>query len=278
MDMAKICAWARKPQPYEKGTAVMWTDEYISRQLLEIHLNPDTNAASRNRQTIGSTVGWIQKAIGRDSGAVLDLGCGPGLYTTQLAQVGYKVTGVDFSRNSIAYAQEQAARNGLAIDYFCQDYLDLEYQDRFDAILMIYCDFGVLSIADRELLLNKIHRALKPQGVFLFDALNEAVLGRLKFEKTWTAEESGFWLDKPYACLRETFHYPEQKATLDQYIVIDEDSQQKLYRFWNHYFSGEELREICAKAGFSQTESCENLIGEQGLYNGNDVTFYKAMK
>lgn len=278
MDIAKILALSTNPQPYEKGTAVMWTDEYISRQLLEIHLNPDTHSASRKMQSIEATVEWIKKEIGTNSGAILDLGCGPGLYTEKLAQAGYKVTGVDFSQTSIAYAKGTAQQRGLDIEYFCLNYLDLEFQNQFDTIMMIYCDFGVLSVEDRERLLEKIYRALKPGGIFIFDALNKEVLSRSKFEKTWTAAEKGFWLDKPYLCLAESFHYPERKAMLDQYIVIDEDDHYKTYRFWNHYFSEDDVRKIFCKAGFTQTKSYENKLDANELYNDNDVTFYKVTK
>ncbi|HOJ15222.1 MAG TPA: class I SAM-dependent methyltransferase, partial [Deltaproteobacteria bacterium] len=37
---------------------------------------------------------------------ILDLGCGPGLYTKRLSDAGYDVTGMDYSRRSIAYAKE----------------------------------------------------------------------------------------------------------------------------------------------------------------------------
>lgn len=256
----------------------MWTDEYISRQLLAIHLDQASNAASRKMSCIEQLVGWIQGQIGRNSGEILDLGCGPGLYAEKLAGIGYKVTGVDFSQNSIEYARGQAERQGLDIAYRALNYLDMDYREQFDAMIMVYCDFGVLSVAERDRLLNKILRALKPNGLFIFDALNEAVLQRLQFEKTWTMANQGFWLDKPYLCLREMFHYPENKATLDQYIVLDENDRHQVYRFWNHYFSVSDIRQDCVRAGFSRVESFERLLGERELYNDSDVTFYKAIK
>ena len=47
---------------------------------------------------------------------VLDVGCGPGLYTTRLAASGARVTGIDFSERSIACAREQSRIKGLTID------------------------------------------------------------------------------------------------------------------------------------------------------------------
>ena len=50
----------RKPEPYEFYTAEkLWTDEYTSRKMLEYHLNPSVDAASRNIKFIDKSVKWI---------------------------------------------------------------------------------------------------------------------------------------------------------------------------------------------------------------------------
>ena len=64
-DIIKMSA---KPAIYEKGTAFMWTDKHIAQQLLNIHLNPDIDLASRKRSTIEKTAAWIldtQKGKGK---------------------------------------------------------------------------------------------------------------------------------------------------------------------------------------------------------------------
>ena len=56
MDLKQLQALNTRPPLYEPGTASMWTDAYIARQLLRIHLNPDVDAASRSTAAIDSTV------------------------------------------------------------------------------------------------------------------------------------------------------------------------------------------------------------------------------
>ncbi|MCP4673075.1 MAG: SAM-dependent methyltransferase, partial [Desulfobacula sp.] len=80
LDFKKIINLSVKPDLYQKGTAVMWTDSYISKQLLKVHLNPEVDLASRKKKTIESTVQWILDKAGKRSLKILDLGCGPGLY------------------------------------------------------------------------------------------------------------------------------------------------------------------------------------------------------
>src|SRR5215213_2380430 len=67
-----------------------------------------------------------------DGKSALDVGCGAGLLTEPLARLGANVTGIDASPEVIAVAQEHAAAQGLAIDYYVGDVQALEGQ--FDLI------------------------------------------------------------------------------------------------------------------------------------------------
>lgn len=132
MDIEQIEKLAKKPQLYEKGTSVMWTDPYISKQLLRLHLEPDNDMASRSKVKIENTVTWILNQRNKDRLNILDLGCGPGLYAEQFVRKGHSVTGVDFSENSIQYASEQAKGKHLNIKYLNRNYLDLNFENSFD--------------------------------------------------------------------------------------------------------------------------------------------------
>ena len=80
-EMKKLVKLGVRPELYEKGTAVMWTDPYISQQLLQIHLDPDVDLASRKYTTIESTAEWVLARASIEQMNILDLGCGPGLYS-----------------------------------------------------------------------------------------------------------------------------------------------------------------------------------------------------
>jgi 2-polyprenyl-3-methyl-5-hydroxy-6-metoxy-1,4-benzoquinol methylase len=107
-----------KPSLYTTSTNKFWDDEHISKGMLEAHLNPDIDPASRNHVFIDRSVEWIGRiAYPRKSPKLLDLGCGPGIYAERFTRRVYQVTGIDFSRRSIRYATDSAKGQGLGIEY-----------------------------------------------------------------------------------------------------------------------------------------------------------------
>jgi 2-polyprenyl-3-methyl-5-hydroxy-6-metoxy-1,4-benzoquinol methylase len=150
-----------RPQPFTAGEPLFWDDPHISTQMLKAHLNPDNDLASRRPQTIQKSADWLIASLGLQAGdSVLDLGCGPGLYAARLAERGLRVTGVDYSRRSVDYANTYTQKHGLDIHYRYQNYLTLEDENLYDAALLIYGDFCPLAPEQRKKLLGNVHRAL----------------------------------------------------------------------------------------------------------------------
>src|SRR5687767_7380957 len=59
----------------------------------------------------------------------LDIGCGVGRHALALAQIGYRVTGIDGSDSGIAYAAEDATRRSLTVDFQNASMLSLPVPD-----------------------------------------------------------------------------------------------------------------------------------------------------
>jgi len=109
LDFQKILHSIDKPPIFETGDSCIWTEDYISGQMLAAHLNPDTDAASRKHQTIEAAVRfWLEEGLIKPGDRVLDMGCGPGLYAERLAAAGVRVVGIDQSESSLSYAMKQA--------------------------------------------------------------------------------------------------------------------------------------------------------------------------
>lgn len=279
MNIKQIKRQSDKPRLYEKGSSVMWTDPYISKQLLELHINPENDSASRSRVKIDRTINWISEQINASGLNILDLGCGPGLYAERLALKGHSVTGVDFSETSVQYAASQAREKKLDILYLNKNYLDLDFESQFDAVILIYLDFCVLLPAERDRVLENVFRALKKGGLFICDVVNERNIERKIIPQSWEVSESGFWKDSPYIALTKGYHYPEAKVLANQHIVIGEQDTVDTYIFWNHYYEKNNLVKILESKGFTDIRDYENVLPETGdPWNGENITFYVSKK
>lgn len=278
MNFTDILEFIKKPQIYAEGNAVMWTDDYISKQLLDVHLNPDIDLASRRRASIESTVDWILNSVNLEKMNILDLGCGPGLYAELMAKKGHKVTGVDFSKNSIEYARSEALKKNLDIEYVNQNYLELCEENKYDLVMMLFTDFGVLTPVARKTLLQNVYRALKPNGTFIFDVLSDKDIELKVGEKSWEMEEYGFWKDRPYLVLSDSYYYPKDKVILYQHIVIDDSDNFDVYRFWTHFFTSDDMKKMLVQEGFEEIECYDDVLPDIDLWNGDNVIFCKATK
>ncbi|MCL2059224.1 MAG: class I SAM-dependent methyltransferase, partial [Oscillospiraceae bacterium] len=158
-----------RPTLHERTGEKFWDDPYISKQMLKAHLDPETDAASRKPEFIERSVEWICSLV--PGGArLLDIGCGPGLYTKRFAGRGLRVTGMDISENSINYAREHDPDSTYIVqNYLKMDIDGLGFAGAFDIITLIWCDYGALVPEERRVLLGHVGRALKPGGLFLFD-------------------------------------------------------------------------------------------------------------
>lgn len=271
IDMRNLLRQIQKPELFAKNTAPFWDDPHISEEMLKAHLDPNRDLASRKHETIDRSVEWIMKELALQKGnKILDLGCGPGLYCTRFAERGFIVTGIDYSKRSIQYAKEYAASNKLAIDYICKDYLTIDYNNAFDLVILIYCDFGVLSDQDRDLLLCKIHKSMKPGGYFVFDVCTPKYHDSIKEERTWKYEEKGFWRQIPYLFFTEKVKYPKQNVLLTQYFVLDNNSKFDIYRIWDHAYSKESISMVLSNAGFNDIQFYGDITGKE--YSDNSET------
>jgi SAM-dependent methyltransferase len=260
--ISQLIALQEKPAPFTAGEPLFWNDPHISSQMLEFHLNPDVEAASRRPETIDRTVSWLTQTLGLQPGAsLLDLGCGPGLYTSRFARAGFRVTGVDYSHRSIEYATKYASENALNIAYRYQNYLELTDENCYDAAFLIYGDFCPLNPEQRSTLLKNIQRALKPGGKFVLDVTTRECRKKYGNKNGWYAAEKGFWKAGPHLVLEEGFDYPEQSLWLDQYTVIETDGKLSVYRNWFQDYTPETITAELAEGGFAVEGFWADLTG-----------------
>lgn len=253
-----------RPTPFQFYTAdELWANEHTSKQMLEYHLNEAIDVSSRNKIFIEHSAEWIVSHFGvNDKTTIADFGCGPGLYTTRLAEQGATVTGIDFSENSIKYAKQVAEQKGLKINYAHTNYLYFESTQRFDLITMIMCDFCALSPEQRKTMLSKFSSLLKSGGSVLIDVYSLNSFNQKEESATYELNQlNGFWSSEDYYCFVNTFKYDKEKVTLDKYTIIEKLQKRVVYN-WLQYFSKESLSEEFENNGFNIESFYSNVAGE----------------
>lgn len=241
----------------------MWENSHISKGLLKAHLDVSLDSATRNHEFVHKSVEWISMLVPpKEYPELLDLGCGPGIYTELFYKKGYSVTGIDLSQNSIQYAVNSAYKNELCIKYILDDYTKLHFTCKYNLITLIYCDFGILPTQTRRELLEKIYKALLPNGVLIFDVFTPLKYEGIQESKSWDISENGFWHEKLCLTLNSFYRYDEDNTFLNQYTLVTKDSEIFKYNVWEHTFTIKELEYELTHAGFNDINFFSDVTGK----------------
>ena len=254
----------RKPELYEPGEAAFWNDPHISKGMLEAHLAPSWDAASRKHDFIDRSVSWISSLAPKSSyPSLIDLGCGPGLYTSRFSAQGYKTTGIDISSRSTDYAVKASLTNYDLTDYRNENYLLMTDTALYDIALLIFCDYGVLSTEQRGILMNNAFRALRPGGLFFVDVFTSLQhMGKGESNHYEFCGEGGFWSEAPYLRLSAFYRYDFDNTVLTKDIIITEKDT-KCYHIWDHCFTADSLKKEGESSGFAERGIFEDVSGSK---------------
>lgn len=142
---------------------------------------------------------------------------------------------------------------------------------------MIYCDFGALSNDNRVVLLQKVFRALKPGGVFIFDVFTEAFKEEKQAKKDWDVDQVGFWAEENHIVLSEVFHYPVEKVFLNQDIVLVDLNKFEVYRSYDHYYSEMDLVHLLNENKYRNHQFFYKIIDDSN-FSSDSVVFSATQK
>lgn len=211
--------------------------------------------------------GYIEEKLrqqGIEEGLVLDLGCGTGSMTEELAGAGYDMIGVDSSPEMLEQAFEKKEKSGRDILYLLQDMREFELYGTVRAVVSA-CDC-LNYITDPEELLEVfrlVNNYLDPGGIFIFDLNTE-----YKYEKilgdTTIAEDR-----EDASFIWDNYYHPEEKINeYDLALFIPEEKDGEiLYRKYEetHYqkaYSLERVKELLLEAGMEYVAAYDAFTRE----------------
>jgi SAM-dependent methyltransferase len=252
------------PTPWEEGDCIPWSDPAFSERMLKEHLCQDYDLASRRAEKIDEQVAWIHgELLNGQPTTILDLACGPGLYTSRLARLGHECVGIDYSPASIRHAEDTARRDGLACVYQQDDVRKASYGDGFGLVMMLFGQFNVFRRDDARTILANALTALAPGGRLLLEtqAFAQVEAGG-QAGATWHSHESGLFSDRPHLWLQENFWDSDSQTSTERFLIVDAATGEVTrYAQSNSAYTNEQLREMLAEAGFEKVRLLPSLIG-----------------
>jgi len=178
---------------------------------------------------------------------VLDLCCGFGRISAELARMGYAVTGVDITETYLKTAREDAEYENLNIEYVKADAREFVKPNFFDTAVSLYISFGYFSDQkDDLLLLRNVYQSLKKGGCFIIETLGKEIAVRDFVEAEWF-ERAGFTVLTEYEAL-------DSWTFLKNRWILLKDGQRIEKTFTQRLYSASELRAILLEAGFEKVE------------------------
>jgi D-alanine-D-alanine ligase len=196
--------------------------------------------------------------------AILDLACGQGRHSIELAQQGFtNITGLDRSHYLIRKAKSTNQLEGLKISFKEGDARKLPFPpDTFDVVMILGNSFGYFeSNEDDMMILKEVYRVLKPEGTFLIDVADGSYL-RTHFQpRSWE------WIDKKYFVCRERSLAKDNERLISREIISHVEKGIIVDQFYaERLYTSEMLTDMFTRSGYKNI-TFHDTIGSNSLRN-----------
>jgi cyclopropane fatty-acyl-phospholipid synthase-like methyltransferase len=235
--------------------------------MLDEHLTQDHDATSRRSERIEMHVSWIHNSLlGGKQSKILDLGCGPGLYSNRLASLGHRCVGIDFSPASIRYARERAEARNLSSEFIEEDIRTADYGTDYQLVMLLYGEFNVFRHEEIANMLKRAYHSLARGGTLLLEPHTfEAVREMGHQPSTWDSSQYGLFSEHPHLSLKETFWDANACAAMQRYYVIDAStSEVSRYGQTINAYDDDGYRKILTDTGFKDVTFSQSMGEDEG--------------
>ena len=191
--------------------------------------------------------------IGEGS-AVIDLGCGPGRHSLELARRGYDVVGVDRTSPFLEEAAGRARKENLNIEFLLEDIRSFVRPGCFDLALSLFTSFGYFEDGeDNQHVLDNSYKSLKYGGSLVLEMMGKEILARIFLERDWYR-------------VGDTYVLQERKVIADwtrvwnRWILITETDRRE-FNVVHWIYSAAELMKMLEQSGFKDIQLLGDLTG-----------------
>jgi SAM-dependent methyltransferase len=266
LNLLDLLQRAQPPIPWQEGDNIPWNEPAFSARMLSEHLTQAHDRASRRSHLIDQHIAWIHQELLQERPArILDLGCGPGLYSNRLALLGHSCVGIDYSPASIAYAQEYALQTNLAATYLHEDMRAAPYGEGYDFVMLLFGELNVFSRADAATILAKSYAALEPGGLLLLEPhVYDSLVPAPNATNQWFSSPGGLFSPSPHLVLTEEHWNPAISTLTRRYYVVDATTAAVTrYAQSMQAYTPAEYKQLLSDVGFANTEILPGLAHDR---------------
>lgn len=249
-----------RPALADVGRKLPWDDPAFSDRMLREHLDQSHDRASRTTSTIDAHVDWIfaELLTGRP-GDLLDLGCGPGLYTERLARLGCRCRGIDISPASVRHARDVASADDLACTYVLDDVRTADLGEGHDLAMLLFGEVNTFTRFDAASLLERIAATLRPGGILLLEAHTfDSVVAEGATPPSWYTADRGLFSDHPHLVLLEHSWDDTHATASTGFHVVDDTGWVGDYSEALHAYTDDDYLQALTAAGFEDAAIADN--------------------
>lgn len=213
----------------------------------------------------------IFKRNNRKPSLLLDLGCGTGSFTIEMAKKGYDMIGVDISCEMLSHARDKSEKEGCEILYLNQDMSCLELYGTVDAAVCLMDGINhLVRKNDLKKLFKNLNKYLNPGGLFVFD-INTVY----KFERI-LGNNIFYEIDEDIAYLwRNTFNRKSRICEFDLTFFIRNGNTYNRYdeTHYERAYSNDEIKDVAHSYGFKVLGIYHRLSFSSPKKNSDRVVF-----
>lgn len=187
-----------------------------------------------------------------DSGShLLDIGCGFGRHSIELARRGYRVTGVDPAAAMIVEAQKRALRAGVRVEFLQEEGECFTIAEPADGAICLFTSLGQISErGENSGLVHAVFKALKPGGRFLVEVpQRKTAVQQLKLQEQFGDEEQMTFIRREYDSNR--------RVVSEEFRIVNANDQARFLLVYR-LFDQRELETLLQKAGFAPVAAYGN--------------------
>jgi SAM-dependent methyltransferase len=209
------------------------------------------------KERMGAAAGEVDQIFelldfeGRD---VLDLCCGPGRHSIEIARRGFAVTGVDRSPYLLEKARSNAAEARVGVEWVAADMREFSRNEAFDLVLNMFTSFGYFDDKNDDLtVLRNIRSSLREGGVFLLETVGKEWLANV-FQPTSSDEV-------PEGLLVQRHEIFDDWSRISNEWIVIRDGRSTSFEFHHTIYSGQELKDRFLQTGFEDVRVYGDLDG-----------------